>query len=717
MKRYLWLLFVAGTALGVGSMAIARVAPSIGGGSGNGRIKSINAGSQVNVSDDGQGNVTISATPPSQGSAGDSIASSTIVVINADNEGSGDGYISMRINNSTKAVVAPNGRVGINTTNPSTELEVGGVITATSIDANLAANKVQAGALGASVMGSSVAAQSVNGDSLKSTNKATDGLVPKFDAATGGVTWSADNAGGGGSGGGTTSSTMVVIQGGTSGNDQNIISFQNDTSTLGYLNRTGTWRFGSIANRLLLIASNSWTSVGTTAPEAPLHIFPNSTDGNNSGVVAVFDSRALNASNKGRIVLQPPSSPTGGFKLDFGSPGSASASMVYNQDLSGIPYRYLSFDVGSQTDIMAIRGTKRIGINTTDPITLFHISSAAGTSGPMMIVSTGTSNLFEVNGTSIVAKVQLFSPDGSPYSTTSVSGSGGPELDALALSQVGRIVSTNTVGLTWLTITSGTAYGQLSVGSITVVSAGAGVINSTHAVMKIKVTDLSDDDFEVAEDSASVNGVRVSTYQVNTVAVLANHSLDATGNGNVISFRDQDRFTSPSFASGTFVTYIATPTMGISSSTIGHFQFSNAISSQANFAVYAWIPPSDIDLTANVILSSFGVILGGADTGTQRYMVAISTSMDGRPARETMFSSPYSWLESITVDVGADSAGINGYLQVVGNTTLTSWQTRIIPGALHYITVMRDGDAAQDSSTIDSYSSFFSVSYKRRLAQ
>lgn len=268
-----------------------------------------------------------------------------------------------------------------------------------------------------------------------------------------------------------------------------------------------------------------------------------------------------------------------------------------------------------------------------------------------------------------------------------------------------------------ITVASGTVYGQLSVGSITVNSAGAGVINSTHAVIKIKVTDLSDDDFEVAEDSVSVNGVRISTYQPNTSAVLANHSLDATANGNVISFRDQDRFTSPSFASGTFVTYIATPTMGISSSTIGHFQFNNAISSQANFAVYAWIPPSDIDLTANVILSSFGVILGGADTGTQRYIVAISTSMDGRPARETMFSSPYSWLEGITVDVAADAAGANGYLQVVGNTTLTNWQTRIIPGALHYITVMRDGDAAQDGSTVDSFSSFFSISYKRRLAQ
>lgn len=261
------------------------------------------------------------------------------------------------------------------------------------------------------------------------------------------------------------------------------------------------------------------------------------------------------------------------------------------------------------------------------------------------------------------------------------------------------------------TFSSITSNGPISVGG------GPAIIDSTQTVLQVRVTDTSDVDFEVAETSVSVGGVRVSTYQVNTVAVLANHSLDATGNGNVISFRDQDRFTTPSFASGTFVTYIATPTMGISSSTIGHFQFHNAISSQANFAVYAWIPPSDIDLTANIILSSFGVILGGADTGTQRYVVAIATSMDGRPATETMFAGPYGWLEGINVDVGANAAGANGYLEVVQNTTLTNWQTRIIPGALHYITVSRDGDAAQDGSTIDSYSSFFSVSYKRRLAQ
>lgn len=517
------------------------------------------AGPNISLSPvSGIGEVTITGTAGSVGSAGDSISSATMTRV------SGGITNSYQVNGDTKAYQTATQFV------IKSSLTVENTITSTNpIAAPVPAAFVQPGSLNTSVMASSVSAQSVNGRSIKSTNDATDGLVPKFDAATGGVTWSADNAGGSGSSDnfGTHTSSKVIDAAGFAITRVSSIVFNSGTSPI-------------IAGMISSAAANT-----------------------------IVDATQINATNKGT--------------------------------------------------------NKLLGMNGDNTLSFFTDQTSAG----------GGDNM----GNHVATM-----PIVSPYA---------------------------------LTVASGTVYGQLSVGSITVVSAGAPVINSTHAVIQVKVTDLSDTDFEVAEDSVSVNGVRVSTYQPNTSAVLANHSLDATGNGNVISFRDQDRFTTPSFASGTFVTYIATPTMGISSSTIGHFRFHNAISSQANFAVYAWIPPSDIDLTANVILSSFGVILGGADTGTQRYVMAISTSMDGRPARETMFSAPGQWLEGINVDVTADAAGANGYLQVVGNTTLTNWQTRIIPGALHYITVARDGDAAQDGSTVDSFSSFFSISYKRRLAQ
>lgn len=545
MKRPLFLILTF-LALGLSGVALARIAPSIGGGNG---------------SASGTGNWPPSGTPAdlldgdqTGGSGASGIVTSTIAVYQATL------FHSFQTGGSTKAVIANNGNVGIGTTNPATALDVNGTVTATTLDGNIAASKVQSGSLGTSVMASSVAAQKVNAGSLLSTDNPASGEVPSYDPTTGGVTWVAQSAGSGGSDNFGTHTASKVID-----------------------------AAGFAVTRVSSIVFNTGSS--------PI-------------VAGMVSSAAVN---------------------------TISVAQHFNA------------------------------------------------------ISPGT------------GKVLSMAADNTLAWATDQSAAGGGD-------QMGAHVATMPVVSAFAaTFSSITSNGPISVGG------GPAIIDSTQTVLQVRVTDTSDVDFEVAETSVSVGGVRVSTDQANTVGTLANKTIDAAI--NVISFRDQDRFTTPSFASGTFVTYIATPTMGISSSTIGHFQFSNAISSQANFAVYAWIPPSDIDLTANVILSSFGVILGGADTGTQRYMVAISTSMDGRPARETMFSSPYSWLESITVDVGADSAGINGYLQVVGNTTLTSWQTRIIPGALHYITVMRDGDAAQDSSTIDSYSSFFSISYKRRLTQ
>ena len=447
----------------------------------------------------------------------------------------------------------------------------------------------------------------------------------------------------------------------------------------------------------------------------------------NSGNKTAISSMTFPASIFNRLVtgssitvlLNPSSVTMLGSGLEFYQTGSlvgSATSFVLGTNLSGsMSGRILTLSATGGSG-----GSDNFGTHTASKVidaagfAITRVSSIVFNTGSAPIVA-GMISSAAVNTMSVAQQFNASSPgsgkvlsmnaDNTLAWATDQSAAGGGD-------QMGAHVATMPVVSAFAaTFSSLTTNGPISVGG------GPAIIDSTQTVLQVRVTNTSDADFEVAETSVSANGVRVSTYQVNTVAVLANHSLDATGNGNVISFRDQDRFTTPSFASGTFVTYIATPTMGISSSTIGHFKFNNAISSQANFAVYAWIPPSDIDLTANIILSSFGVILGGADTGTQRYVLSISTSMDGRPATETMFAGPYNWLEGINVDVPANASGANGYLEVVGNTTLTSWQTRIIPGALHYITVSRDGDAAQDGSTVDSFSSFFSVSYKRRLAQ
>jgi len=73
------------------------------------------------------------------------------------------------------------------------------------------------------------------------------------------------------------------------------------------------------------------------------------------------------------------------------------------------------------------------GIGTTTPIVRLHSNSPAGTAGPLMIVSTGTKRLLEVNGSSVTLGVPLGFPDGTIQNTAASGGNeyGYAEMDAI----------------------------------------------------------------------------------------------------------------------------------------------------------------------------------------------------------------------------------------------------------------------------------------------
>lgn len=55
-----------------------------------------------------------------------------------------------------------------------------------------------------------------------------------------------------------------------------------------------------------------------------------------------------------------------------------------------------------------IVASSNTGLGTSNPLARVHIFSAAGTDGPQLLVSTGTTNLLEVNGSSIVVAVDIY---------------------------------------------------------------------------------------------------------------------------------------------------------------------------------------------------------------------------------------------------------------------------------------------------------------------
>jgi len=61
---------------------------------------------------------------------------------------------------------------------------------------------------------------------------------------------------------------------------------------------------------------------------------------------------------------------------------------------------------------------QNVGIGTNVPLTDLHVFSPAGTTGPQMIVSTGTTNMLEVNGSSVVMNVSTVSINGGGLNAT-----------------------------------------------------------------------------------------------------------------------------------------------------------------------------------------------------------------------------------------------------------------------------------------------------------
>lgn len=187
----------------------------------------------------------------------------------------------------------------------------------------------------------------------------------------------------------------------------------------------------------------------------------------------------------------------------------------------------------------------QLGIGTQTPDSKVHISAANGTSGPQMIVSTGSVKLFEVSGSSVLTGVPLYFPNGSEQnraytpsqagvlavSSVSVTGtitsssaliSGALESRSASsfdgsvristLSVIGEITSTSPVRGGAAFFRTVTTNGSMLVASITVV----GTVTSSDPLSAASVRAILPSEFDdaVQISSLSVIGTITSTGDV-----------------------------------------------------------------------------------------------------------------------------------------------------------------------------------------------------------
>ena len=193
--------------------------------------------------------------------------------------------------------------------------------------------------------------------------------------------------------------------------------------------------------------------------------------------------------------------------------------------------------------------------------------------------------------------------------------------------------------------------------------------------------------------SLTVNGTNVSTNTTNGTETYQNKTISWVGN-TLVSSRTVT-WTAVAQSSLTIITMS-------SSKTVGMATYSNSVSSESNCGYgLPWRIPAGWtgDPTGTLMVR-------GGGTSTHRYIVGYTTI----PVNiDVQYSTPTA---GVNFDFAADAGATNEGARFVSNTSLTNWGTNLVAGDWIAPVICRDGDAAQDASTTNSYGFRFSMDYQ-----
>jgi hypothetical protein len=184
----------------------------------------------------------------------------------------------------------------------------------------------------------------------------------------------------------------------------------------------------------------------------------------------------------------------------------------------------------------------------------------------------------------------------------------------------------------------------------------------------------------------------------NSTTTFTEKTFDASASGNVLKLLGEIQLIHPAvFGSG------VTQQTTVTSRHYGHALFSNSADKATNYVEYICAVPKDIDTSVDPT-ATFHIALGGADTGDHEYEI----SMIDIPASSVNTTAP---ADAISLAFTADGSGADTDIETAGETTLTGWGAALTAGRYWVIRVARDGDHANDGSTVNSYSAGLIIKY------
>jgi hypothetical protein len=139
--------------------------------------------------------------------------------------------------------------------------------------------------------------------------------------------------------------------------------------------------------------------------------------------------------------------------------------------------------------------------------------------------------------------------------------------------------------------------------------------------------------------------------------------------------------------------------------TFGQCKFGNATDKATNYAEYYLVVPPDIDTSVDLV-GTFKLKLGGADTGDHEYEISFDSVADSAAYAGSLG-------DAVSLAFTADASGADADVETAGPTTLTGWKDAMTASNLFVVRVARDGDHANDGSSVDSYSGPLVIKYKK----